>query len=305
MSSPHQPIHHNPLLPTALWDITAHCNFGCSYCYSELLQNRSTEATHRLPVEEIVAAFDTQLPGWTINFSGGEPFVYRRLPELAAALAPTHLLAFYTNLSVAPRVKRFVDIVPPDRVRFMNCGFHVIDRVRTDPDFAQFLALYHLLAERGFPVSTSYIIHPDNEHRARTDVELLLKSSVRVHVQVFRGIFAGRSYPESFSAEALAVCEMSECRPRRGETVRSQMSGLGGICRAGATFMEINTNGDAFRCGTDRGLGRDCLGNLFDGTLRVHPAPMLCRSEVCVSCRQGMGLAVGSLRPLGAVAGAL
>ena len=296
----HTPIHHDPApSATALWDVTPHCNFGCTYCYSELLQNRSHETTQHLSIGSITEAFDTYLPEWTVNFTGGEPFVYRRLPEIAAALARNHLLGFYTNLSIAVPVRRFADVVPPSRVRFINAGFHVMERLKTDGDFRGFLELYHLLADRGFPIAASYIIHPDNETRARSDVEFLAGQGVRIHAQVFRGILNGRSYPESFSPEALAVCEMSECEPRRGEPVRSQMSGLGGLCRAGAIFMEINANGDAFRCGTDRGLGRDCLGNLFDGSLRVHPGPTLCRSDVCVSCRQGMSLAVRPMRSLG------
>ena len=293
------PIHHDPSQPTVLWDVLTQCNFRCSYCYSELLLNRTSIGGARPPLPAISEAFRTLLPGWVINFSGGEPFLWRDLPELARDLTQTHRIGIYTNLSVGPTVDRFVTIVDPTQVVFIDCGFHVLDRVRLDPDFKQFIEIYTRIVSASFPARATYIAHPDNEHRLAADVARLIGAGVRVNLRVFRGVHDGRSYPEAFSSAFLELLARYECTPQRGNVVRSQMTGNGGLCRAGMIFLELAANGDAYRCATDRSLGRDCLGNLFAGTLHIDPFPVICRSRVCLSCRQGMGLALGGLRMLG------
>jgi MoaA/NifB/PqqE/SkfB family radical SAM enzyme len=293
------PIHHDPSQPTVLWDVLPPCNYRCTYCYSELLWNRAPVG-RRPALPALVDAFRSWLPGWVVNFSGGEPFLWRDLPEFAGELARTHRIGIYTNLSVDAAVRRFVERVDPAQVMFVDCGFHVLERLRFDPDFSRFIKLYRWVRAAGFPIRATYIAHPDNQHRLAADVASLAAAEVRVNVRVLRGVYQGRSYPESFSPEFIELLARYECVPQRGEAVRSQMTGSGGLCRAGMVFLELAPNGDAFRCGTDRSMGRDCLGNLFAGTLRVDRAPTLCRSRVCLSCRQGMGLAIGGLRPLGA-----
>lgn len=303
MPAINEAIHHDPGRPTVLWDVLPECNFRCTYCYSELLWNRATHETPRPPLEHMVAAFDEFLPGWVVNFSGGEPFLWRDLPDMAHLLTRTRDVGIYTNLTVSSSVRRFADVVDPARVLFIDCGVHVTERIRVDPDLGKFFALYSHLVDAGFQARATYIVHPDNEHRVAEDVRRLTASGVRLNIRVFRGVHAGRSYPESFSSELLDFLTPHECLPQRGEAVRAQMTGLGGLCRAGMVFLELAANGEAFRCGTDRSMGRDCLGNLFAATLRVHVTAMPCRSQVCLSCRQGMGLSVNGFRALGPVNG--
>jgi hypothetical protein len=291
-------IHHYVLHPTIIWDVTTFCNYKCTYCYSDHMPNRLLRMTDKYSLEAVSKAFGEHLAGWVVVYIGGEPFVFRDFAELNVGLTRTNKIGLYSNLSIQNHVRRFADSVQPDRVTFINCGFHAAERIERDPSFTRFVSLYMLLRSRGFPAIVTYIMHPTVVGRAPADIRQLAGSGVTVYLKVFRGVFEGRSYPEAYDSTTLAFIEEHEPGTIRGSAVRAQMSGEGCQCRAGMLLLDMDVDGNVYRCLTDRSLRRDSLGNLFNGSLRIQKGPTICRNGVCLSARQGMGFSLSAFREL-------
>lgn len=229
-------IHHPPSNSTVLWDMLSPCNFSCSYCYSDRLtirprKQKGTEADHQL------AAFAEHLPGWNVNLSGGEPMLHPDLVELMAGLGNQgNRVGLYSNLSRSNVVERLADGVDPRGVEFINAGIHAQQRVDTDPELRTFARDFTRLADAGFPIHASYIIHPENLHRVDDDIERLVDLGIRVRIQVFRGVWQGASYPAAFTPEELEFVAAWEADLDRGRDVRMDFTGQGGSCMAGAIY---------------------------------------------------------------------
>lgn len=289
-------MHHSPANPTALWDLLEPCNFSCSYCYSERLTVRPRRSASA--VESQLAAFAERLPQWNVNLSGGEPMIHPHFLEIASGLAAQgNRIGLYTNLSRSATAAAFARTVPPTGVEFINAAVHAHHRP-ADADLSQFARDARMLLDAGFPVHASYIIHPQNVHRVRDDLERLRRWGVQTRVQVFRGIFDGATYPAAFDSVELDLASEWEADLHRGRAVRNDFTGQGGSCRAGAVYMEIDPNGDCWRCGAYRSMRREPLGNLFDGSLQVNGGPERCRLWACLSCRQGHAFHLDGLADL-------
>ncbi|MEL7004987.1 MAG: radical SAM protein, partial [Bacteroidota bacterium] len=291
-------IHQKPQHPTILWDITSYCNFKCTYCYSDHMPNRTLRLKDKYPLEYILKCFEMSFPGWAINFSGGEPFVYADFVEAVGLLTQNNSIGIYSNLSIEKQVDRFSHSIDPQNINFINCGFHVLERLKWDPDLKMFWRLHEKLSNAGFNIVVTYIVHPNNAPRAEEDMKMLLNNGIIPYLKVFRGSHHGKTYPEAFSAKILDLVEANEAAIGRGRSVKAQMTMEGNYCRAGMMFVEMDVGGNVFRCGTDRSLHRECMGNLFKSTLRLDTYPRLCQNRVCMSCRQGLGYGFEPMRNL-------
>lgn len=291
-------IHHPPSNSTVLWDMLSPCNFGCSYCYSERLTIRPRQSKNDT-VARLLDAFAEQLPGWNLNLSGGEPMLHRDFVQIVSGLvAQGNRVGLYTNLSRSVVISRFVDKVDPAGVEFINAGVHAEQRKDRDPELRVFASDFTRLLEAGFPIHGSYIIHPENMHRVRDDVDRLSNLGVRIRIQVFRGVWNGATYPAAFTDEEIALVAAWEANLDRGRDVRVDYTGQGGSCIAGSVYMEMDPNGDCWRCGSYRSMRREPLGNLFERTLKVNSGAERCRMWACLSCRQGHAFHLDGLSDL-------
>lgn len=291
-------IHQSPTVPTILWDLLKPCNFSCDYCYSERITLRPRHSTGR-GVAETLAAFAGQLPGWNVNLSGGEPLIHPDSVDIMAGLAGAgHRVGLYTNLSMSAKLADLCARVDPAGVEFINAGVHAMQRAAADPRLEVFARDFALVKGAGFPIHASYIIHPENLHRVRDDLRRLRERGVDLRVQVFRGMWQGATYPAAFTASQLALVEQWEAGLDRGRDVRLDYTADGTSCVAGMVYLEMDPNGDCWRCGSYRSMRRQPLGNLFDGTLRVRTGPQRCTMWACLSCRQGHAFALSGLRDL-------
>jgi MoaA/NifB/PqqE/SkfB family radical SAM enzyme len=289
-------IHHPPSHATVLWDLLKPCNFSCSYCYSERLTIRPRSS--KCSVETQLGAFADELRGWNVNLSGGEPMLHPNFLAIASGLVEQgNRLGLYTNLSRSQTTEAFIGSVDPAGVEFVNAGVHAQHR-HDDPDLGLFARDFMLLANAGFAVHASYIIHPENVHRVRDDIDRLRDRGVRIRIQVFRGVFEGATYPAAFTAEELAFVAQWEAGLDRGRDVRVDFTGQGGSCLAGSVYMEMDPNGDCWRCGSYRSMRREAMGNLFERTLHINRGPERCRLWACLSCRQGHAFHLDGLSDL-------
>lgn len=291
-------IHQSPTVPTILWDLLKPCNFSCDYCYSERLTLRPRQRADR-SLHDMLDAFAAHLPGWNVNISGGEPLIHRDCVDIVAGLVRRgHRVGLYTNLSMSSKLVDLCERVDPVGMEFINAGVHAMQRVDKDPELETFAHDFNYVKAAGFPIHASYIIHPENLHRVRNDVLRLRGDGVDLRIQVFRGMWRGATYPAAFSDEQLAFVRQWEASLDRGRVVRLDYTADGASCLAGMVYLEMDPNGDCWRCGSYRSMRRQPLGNLFDGTLRVRPGSTRCTMWACLSCRQGHAFTLNGLRDL-------
>ena len=90
----------NARLPlTANFHFLRACNFRCRYCYATFADSISADPRGLLPHDQLLAVVRQLARRFTkLTFAGGEPTLYRRLPELlAAAKAEGALVNLVTN----------------------------------------------------------------------------------------------------------------------------------------------------------------------------------------------------------------
>src|SRR5581483_2342857 len=259
------------------WHLLDTCNFRCGYCFfppERLAAKLATFAS----VDEWRDAFDALGRTCLLHLTGGEPSIYPDFVALCAALTKNHYLSIKTNLT-HPSLIEFTQTIDPSRIAFINAGFHLEERERR-PGHTTFLRHADLLHAKGFPIIISLVATPSVLARYEEVAEILRPTGLVVVPKLFRGWFAGKRYPESYTTVELdrftqfCVAARSAYAPlfaRNGEWPSIDMlhdderngsvpNFTGVSCEAGRRFVALDPRGNVFRCGKDR------LGNILDRT---------------------------------------
>ncbi|MBW7969867.1 radical SAM protein [Bradyrhizobium sp. BR 10289] len=275
------------------WHLLDTCNYRCDYCFfgADVLGSKlKSYAT----AEAWSSAFDRTGKTWLLHLTGGEPSIYPNFVELCSALAKRHLLSINTNLTNASIV-RFARDVNPARVSFINAGFHPEERDRRG-ETTRFIEHADLLRKHGFRIFCSVVATPLALTTFDEAVERLSRARLYPVPKLFRGNFAGKSYPLAYTERERTMFRSYAQRARdfyHGEgdvwgeppsidvfNDDRYLTGLptygGRLCSAGERFVQIHPNGDVFRCG-----GTGLQGNLLQGTTVFQSGASVCQTEHC------------------------
>jgi len=258
------------------WNIVGGCNYRCTYCVQKHAPGLGTPSD-----EELEGALTTleALPGvWEFKISGGEPFLLKRLPEVAARLAAKgHLVSVLTNLSAPVRVLvDFIDAAGP-KLRTFSCSLH---REETTED--EFLekakavkAALAPLPKASFVVNSVVVpgtVDVVGHSRRRFEGE-----GLKFYPQLMRRDGKAVTYDE---ADAQRLEEHFDDLVGPGQMNRGYKL-TGKLCHAGSKYFIIHPRGDAFSCYPGKRFGDGHLGNVFRGTLALRDGPAPCPYEVC------------------------
>lgn len=264
------------LRSTVSWNIVGGCNYRCTYCVQKHAPGLGTPSD--LELDAALATLEA-LPGrWEFKISGGEPFLLKRLPEVARRLAARgHLVSVLTNLSAPTRVLfDFIDAAG-DALRTFSCSLHR-EEVGEDEFFGKARAVKDRLSTRP---RASFVV---NSVVVPGEVQAVAQSRERFEA-------AGlKFYPQLMRKDGRAVTYAAEDQ-RRIEAAFDDLVGPGQMnrgyalkgytCHAGSRYFIIHPRGDAFACYPGKRFGDARLGNVFDGTLKLWDAPRPCPYEVC------------------------
>jgi MoaA/NifB/PqqE/SkfB family radical SAM enzyme len=266
------------------WHLNRNCNFNCEYCY--VRHFKKDEPGHG--VETDVKAFKSNNIDWQeISMSGGEPFIYPQFVELCKELTKFSKIIVTTNCSTK-NVFDFADKIDPKKVTEIHCSVHIGQRPKNKYDDMIDKILY--LRNKGFHVFISQVIHPRLlEEYKKTFEYFKSKGNILITPKVMEGIWHLKEYPNAYKdfekrtmlkyAEA-AIEQPSHNKIHRYATmVDGQLDWKNRLCLAGFSNMQIQYNGDAYRCHGDRRL----LGNLYEGTIKLDAEPRICTKDLC-SC---------------------
>lgn len=266
----------SPVRATVSWNIVGGCNYRCSYCVQKHAPGLGTPAD-----AELDAALDvlTALSGqWEFKISGGEPFLLKRLPEVARRLASHgHLVSVLTNLSAPLRVlEDFIASAGP-ALRTFSCSLHR-EEVTEDEFFDKARAVKAALAplpKASFVVNSVVVpgtVDVVGESRRRFEAE-----GLKFYPQLMRKDGRAVTYDahDTRALEAHFDDLVGPGQMNRGFSLKGRR------CHAGSRYFIIHPRGDAFTCYPGKRVGDGHLGNVFDGTLTLRDGPMACPYDVC------------------------
>lgn len=239
-------------------------------------------------------AFDTTRLTWLAHITGGEPSAYPDFVELCSALTAKHYISLNSNLTHRS-LAMFAEVIDPARVSFINAGLHMEERQRR-AGMDVFLRNADTLRAAGFRILISAVATPAVLERFEEAVSLLAPLQLFPIPKLMRGQVGGRSYPKAYTAEDKArfrkysrlAREFYRDLPVMGAEppsldmlhddayVDDLPDFTGQLCLAGRKFVQLNANGDVFRCG-----GKNSQGNLLHGTFARRRDAEPCSSTHC------------------------
>jgi MoaA/NifB/PqqE/SkfB family radical SAM enzyme len=275
------------------WILNILCNFDCAYCVGH--SRLEHPSVSKLAARDAVEFFDDTNLTWLIHLTGGEPSFYHEFIELCQGLTNKHFISVNTNLT-SNFVFKFAQVVDPQKVAFVHCGLHILQREKRGL-VKDFITKFLFLKDKGFNIFVSYVVCSPIVERLGSDFEFFKSEGVVLIPKSLRGSYGGKIYPESYTAaereifvrysteaESLLTDFDSSALGER-PTIdlfadRDFLTGLsdyrGQHCRAGMSFVRIQTNGAITRCGRRR-----TLGNLFRHKLNLLTEPQRCDDKCC------------------------
>ncbi|HHL39841.1 MAG TPA: hypothetical protein ENJ37_04995 [Deltaproteobacteria bacterium] len=140
------------------WFVTWKCTLKCPYCWQEIEKGiYRSESLNRIPPQRWAEGFNALRPAM-LYFTGGEPSLYKRLPELVNLLDGDISLMMTSNLGPSFDVERFASVVPADRFHELTFSFHP-----TQQDYDGFFAKLGYLAEKKVKnLQVEMVLYPEN-----------------------------------------------------------------------------------------------------------------------------------------------
>ncbi len=262
--------------PTVSWNIVGGCNYRCTYCVQKHAPGLGA------PSDEELEAALTTLEGlegrWEFKISGGEPFLLKRLPEVAQRLATKgHLVSVLTNLSAPVRVLAdFIASAGP-ALRTFSCSLHREET--TEEEFLEkALEVTRLL--KPWPKATfvvNSVVVPGTVDVVGASRKRFEEQGVKFYPQLMRLNGQAVTYDEADQARLEQHFDdlTGPGQMNRGFRLK------GRLCHAGSKYFIIHPRGDVFSCYPGKRQGDGHLGNVFTGPLRLRAGPAPCPYEVC------------------------
>lgn len=262
--------------PVVNWNIVGGCNYRCSYCVQ-----KHAEGVGGPDDAQLQAGLETlcRLPGsWEFKISGGEPFLLKRLPEVARHLARAgHKVSLLTNLSAPLAVMaRFIDAAG-ESLRTFSCSYHA-EMVEVDEFIAKAATLRDVLQylpRASFVVN--HVVQPGRIKAAAGLRQRFEAAGLKFYPQLMRIDGAPARYGL-----------IDRWRLRRAfadlagpDGMNRGYSHLGKTCHAGHRYFIIHPKGDAYACYPGKRTGDGFLGNIYEGSLRLNDGPLVCPYAVC------------------------
>lgn len=278
-----------PHQPTVEWQICGVCNYHCNYCIQSPVRRQGQPSK-----AEIAAMIDflALLPDcWEIKMTGGEPFASRHfldflLPELLRRTP--HRLSLLTNLSAADEdIDQFARL-SRGRLGIVSASLHL--------DFTSVEAFLNRLCRLRDAAGedVAFVVNSVLVPRRLSDLtsvrEEVRRAGFRFYPQLMK--VKGGMHPYSAHDRALIeniVGDWDTAEAQR--TANFAPSYEGRRCWAGARYLVLAQDGEAWTCRTAKRHGQGGLGNTSKGQVALRDGPEPCPYPICpcaVPANRGM-----------------
>ena len=268
------PWPHQPLVE---WQVLGLCNYDCSYC----IQARK----HRVGVPDAgtldkALAFLDSLPGsWEVKTTGGEPFAFRGFLDrvVPGVMATRHDLSTLTNLSPpVPVLQRFAALTH-GRLRVVSASLH-LEFTGTAAFLDRLDALRAAVAPSTRLVVNAVLVPDrlDDVAAAAAEVQARGHRFFPQLMKVKGGVYA---YSPAQMAKVVGIVgDFDLAAETRSANLAPAYTGR--RCWAGARYLVLTKDGEAFSCRSARRAGEGRLGDLDRG-ITLHDGPKRCPYTIC------------------------
>jgi MoaA/NifB/PqqE/SkfB family radical SAM enzyme len=302
--------------PSIQWFITWKCNLTCAYCWQEVAADRYRHGRlNAIEPQRWVESFERLGPR-ELHLTGGEPSLYKKLPELIALVDPKIALMMNSNLGRAFGIERFLEHVPPHRFRELTFSLHP-----TQVPLAEFFEKLARLKYADYRnLITEMVLYPLNLPYAAEVVQRCRELGVSLRFDPYvpaasdalprdEAMFAEmRRWIQIASDHSRGLGEVGqwsfekpqyfEAPPAASDVARAPGVASGRLpifCAAGSRRINVDDVGDVYACmsAIDRSKMFDRLalphyaplGNVFDADFALLDRPIICwESFRCSAC---------------------
>ncbi len=298
----------NTLARSVQWFVTWKCNFACAYCWQEVAAEAYRGGRANQIAPEVWADRFHRLKPREFYLTGGEPSLYKKLPEFIGMLDPQIELHMNSNLGRALSIDRFLEHVAPDRFRELVFSLHP-----TECTLDEFFTKLARLSAAGYQrLLATMVLYPQNLPFAGEVIDRCraLGESLRyvpyvpaandpvgrddaLMAQMQDWVQRAANYTHDLGKMQLWSFE----KPQFWESASGPRPiGHAPIfCPAGSQRINVDDEGDVYVCmsAIDRSKIFDRLslphyapiGNLFDDQFELLERPILCwESFRCSAC---------------------
>ena len=263
-----------PTLKSAVWFLTWKCNNRCPYCWEAQRQARGEFTPGDfLPSDTWTGAWNRLVPD-VLDITGGEPWLQPGFIEMLDGLDDRIQIAITTNAT--KDLTEFVQRIRPEKICSMTLSLHPTQRMSRET----FIGKCQLLKGRGFPITVNFVAWPEQMWLIPMYKEIFEKLGIRFHVDPYAatpyGLFEFSEHEKDFLRQYVT----GDRSYWFGEVEKYAV-----LCSGGYDHLNVQPNGDAFRCIRDKILNRDKVGNILDSDFSLYPVWTRCEDYYrCVGC---------------------
>lgn len=256
------------------WEINKKCNFQCIYC--DIWEKEDENAKIPIDITKLQKGLECLQGVWQIDMTGGEPFLEKNFVEICQVLTEKHFISINTNLSTI-NVFDFAEKISPEKCEYIHASVHIAEREKSDKELKTFIEKIRHLQNKGFYPTAVYVTHPKLFDRMKSDIAYLETTGIeRVRIQIFRGWYNEKIYPQSFTNDQRAfLTSLNANYPEFEVLNREHFDFYRHLCFAGQKFFVMNRQGDIRRC---TNVSKS-YGNLFEKSMRfdekIKPCPQV------------------------------
>ncbi|MBQ8781145.1 MAG: radical SAM protein [Oscillospiraceae bacterium] len=288
-------------LSIAWLELTQKCNCKCLHCY-EGSEHRDTNV---LSYEQWLGVIDelSELKCRSIVFIGGEPSLYKKLPELLRYAAEKNFekICVYSNLCYISEELLEAICSSGATVRFSIYGNDAVSHDRItgiDGSFSRLIGNIEKLQKNNVKLGASIVIMRENEDRAESITELLKQMNIEhIHRDEIRKVYNGTQ------DEHLVLNSRMERKTPNFSADKKFFDSVFSINTCWHGKIAVSTDGKVFPCEFERNIvygdvNKTSLKQIVDGKeLYYYWHLDYSNIEVCRSCEYRF--ACKDCRPLG------
>jgi MoaA/NifB/PqqE/SkfB family radical SAM enzyme len=212
--------------------------------------------------------------------SGGEPLLFNNFVDFCRLIIEQgNEISIYTNLSKRKIIEDFIKTINPNYVRKIYAAVHIIEREKKGLSLKDFAENYLKLINNGFTLTCIYVIHPETISRLHSDIKKLRELGINnIQAKVFKGVFQGKKYPNSYSDEEIQTItslDNNTYAALNSYLNKGVNSFKDKLCSAGFRSFKVKENGNVFRCATIN----KSYGNIYLGTFKPDQKPEPCTAK--------------------------
>ncbi|MBD3245147.1 MAG: 4Fe-4S cluster-binding domain-containing protein [Candidatus Moranbacteria bacterium] len=305
----------------AMWTILKTCNFNCEYCFyndsqAGLIKKTARKILKKIPSldpfnyekitsEQAEKFFNSTAKRWYLIITGGEPFIYPNFIDILAKITKKHLVTICTNLSLTEKLQsEFFQKVNPKNVKDIYASLHLAERERIGLSLDEFIQKAKLFQKKGFRVITDYVLYPPYIKRFKEINNRFQKEGLTLEAKVFKGLYQGKKYPESFTPKERKQF-FNHIQDPIERIYSFKIPSFTEIhCSAGLNFFRITPNGLITRCPSDWETVGNLAKNKFNPYKKIKPCQVkycdcpIASTEKCVDINKRINKEETSLEAL-------